>query len=114
MSEAHAARLAQTGMIPATGETFMSPSQAFAEGYDGVLVELQFSPGTTSLLESMGVRDDSALTAAAHPDMPAVSSGWSANSAYFKGEDGIINIGLGRGAALAAANKNLVGYVVRQ
>jgi hypothetical protein len=44
--------------------------------------------------------------------MPLVSSGWTSSSAFFKGEGGIINIGLGRGTALRMFNDRIVGWDV--
>jgi len=42
-----------------------------------------------------GVRDASDVASGAYPDMPMVSRGWTSTSAFFKGEGGILNIGLG-------------------
>jgi hypothetical protein len=44
--------------------------------------------------------------------MPLVSSGWTSTSAFFKGEGGILNIGLGRGPALDIFNDAILGYEV--
>jgi hypothetical protein len=67
-------------------------------------------PGTTDALVNVGVRDSSALTAQAFPDTPLVSKGWTATSAFFKGEGNQINIGLGRGAALDIFNQGLIDW----
>lgn len=40
--------------------------------------------------------------------MPTVSKGWKPNNAYFKGEDGQINIGLGKGKGLDIFNDSIV------
>lgn len=74
------------------------------------MVEFSLRPGTTNSLAGVGVRDGSAVTAAAYPGMPIVSSGWTATSAFFKGEGGIINIGLGRGSALDIFNDAILGF----
>jgi hypothetical protein len=42
--------------------------------------------------------------------MPLVSSGWTATSAFFKAEGGIINVGLGRGAALNLFNNAIQSF----
>lgn len=112
MSATHFGRLVDTGKLPATRETFISPTQEFSEAYDGVLVELEMQQGTTEQLVSVGVRDSSALTAATYPNMPLVSRGWSAANAFFKAEGGQINIGLGRGTALETFNNSLKGFRV--
>ena len=115
MSPAHYDELAQTGRVPATGETFVSPSKAYAQGYDGVTVELHTQSGTTSALEQVGVRDNSGAMRSLYPDMPQVSKGWISSNAYFKAEgDGLVNVGLGRGTALDTFNDRLVGHRVVQ
>ena len=76
----------KTGNLRATSETFISPTKSFAQGYDGVLAKITLKPGTTKALQSIGVRDASVLTRAAHPNMPMVLKGWKSNNAFFKGE----------------------------
>ncbi|TCZ64238.1 hypothetical protein E0486_18240 [Flaviaesturariibacter aridisoli] len=98
-----------TGKIPATGETFISPTRAFSEGYSGVLVRLDVKAGTLNELLSIGVRDP------AHPmtqalGLPAISKGWTGSNAFFKQEAGQINIGLGNGQALQTFNKNIASF----
>lgn len=113
MSPAHFDELVATRRLPAGGrgsETMISPTRQFSEAYDGPLVEFTVRPGTTDALVGMGVRDRSALTAAAHPDMPLVSKGWKDTSAYFKGEGEQINIGLGDGPALDTFNKGIQDF----
>jgi RHS repeat-associated protein len=115
MSKEHFKALKQTGRLPATGETFISPTRAFSARYDGVLVQFELHPGTTAKLEAIGVRDLSDDAQLLYPRMPTVGSGWPTKSAYFKTEGPQINIGLGRGAALEAFNDNIVSFnVIRQ
>ncbi|HEV7129339.1 MAG TPA: hypothetical protein VGN32_18035, partial [Ktedonobacterales bacterium] len=66
--------------------------------------------GTQDALANVGVRDASAIASAAYPDMPLVGSGWAKSSAFFKGEGGILNIGLGRGPALDIFNDQILDY----
>ncbi|WP_312429677.1 hypothetical protein [Lacrimispora sp.] len=112
MSKADYETLLSTGKIPATGETFISPTQSFSQGYDGVIIEFQVKAGTTNALESIGLRDVSNLTSAQYPNMPGVLSGWGSNNALFKGEGIQINIGLGKGSALDIFNNNITGFKV--
>ena len=42
--------------------------------------------------------------------MPLVSKGWTAASAFFKGEGTQINVGLGQGSALDIFNEGIVGF----
>lgn len=110
MSKEHFAELQSTGRVPATSETFISPSAEFSSAYEGQMVEFSVRPGTTSSLAEVGVRDASAATRATFPNMPGVSSGWTSSSAFFKGEGGVINIGLGRGTALDIFNDAILGF----
>jgi hypothetical protein len=43
---------------------------------------------------------------------PQKFPGWTRTSAYFKGEDGFLNIGLGRGPALDIFNDAILGFEV--
>ncbi|MHB8065638.1 MAG: hypothetical protein ACYDG2_23970, partial [Ruminiclostridium sp.] len=108
MSKADYETFVKTGKVPATSETFISPTQSFSEGYNGVTVEFKVKAGTTNELASVGVRDSSGVVRDAYGNMPTVSKGWKPNNAYFKGEDGQINIGLGKGTALDIFNNSIV------
>jgi len=112
MSQADYEIFVKTGKIPATGETFISHSQAYSSGYNGVLVEFKVNSGTSNLLEAIGVRDTSLRLNTDYPNMPSVQSGWGNTNAYFKYENGQVNIGLGRGSALDIFNNNIVDYSV--
>jgi RHS repeat-associated protein len=110
MSREHFEELQRTGRMPGTSETFISPTQSFSEGYDGVTVEFQMKPGTTAALEEIGVRDNSRLTRQQHGDLPPVASGWKEKNAYFKGEGKQVNVGLGTGDALDTFNDNIESF----
>ena len=110
MSKENFAELQATGRVPATSETFISPSAGFSSAYEGQMVQLSVRPGTTSSLASMGVRDGSAAASSAFPNMPLVSSGWTSTSAFFKGEGKVVNIGLGRGSALNTFNDSILSW----
>lgn len=112
MSIAHAEIFDRTGSIPATKETFISPSYAFSKNYEGITFEINVKDGTTKKLESIGVRDQSILTKILYPDMPEVKSGWSLKNAYFKQEkvgkkQKQVNLGLGKGDALSVFNEHI-------
>jgi RHS repeat-associated protein len=110
MSKSDLELLQTTGRIPATGETFISPSEDFASTYEGATVRLSVRAGTMRALEGIGVRDTSLLAATRYPEMPIVGPGWGATSAFFKAEGGLINIGLGSGPALDLFNESLLGW----
>jgi hypothetical protein len=74
------------------------------------MVRFTVRPGTTDALASVGVRDTSALTSEAFPDMLPVFKGWMRTSAYFKGEGDQINIGLGKGTALNIFKDAIMGF----
>jgi RHS repeat-associated protein len=110
MSQADYEHLVATGRLRATGETFISPSQEYAQRYDGVLVRFTLASGTTEQLEALGVRDNSRAMAGKYPDMPPVRSGWPETGAQFKQDGDQGTIGLGKGPALDAFNENMTGY----
>ena len=102
----------KTGRLPATSETFISPTRKFSEGYQGVLVKFQVASGTTDTLRGIGVRSHGAKSAALLSDLPQVKSGWGKNKALFKPEGDQINIGLGKGKALDVFNDSIKGFEV--
>ncbi|MCW8139619.1 MAG: Hint domain-containing protein, partial [Planctomycetota bacterium] len=111
MSEAHFERLKATGRLPATGETFISPTRAFSDDYTGVLVRFTVKEGTYESLAKIGVRSAGPDAARLLPRMPPVRSGWPARNAQFKFEDPNVNIGLGRGPALDIFNDAILEFV---
>ena len=46
MSKEDYEEFVKTGKVPATSETFISPTQGFSENYDGVMVKFSMKPGT--------------------------------------------------------------------
>lgn len=94
------------------GETFISPTQAFSEGYDWGLVEFKVKTGTTDALLDIGVGDSSMLVNSTY-DLPTVQKGWTSGNAFFKGEGTQINIGLGKGNALDIFNDDIINWDVK-
>lgn len=109
MSQAHYEQLLKTGKLPATSETFLSPSLQYAKQYNGVTVGFTLRGGTTESLMNIGVRN-AGLTGEAFQSLPLVQRGWTSNSAFFKLEGDVINIGLGRGTALETFNNNILTF----
>ncbi|CAL2108655.1 hypothetical protein T190115A13A_90001 [Tenacibaculum sp. 190524A02b] len=99
--------------LPATRETFTSPSMGFSEDYRGVMVQFQTKPGTIKALEGVGVRDESKLVRQAYPKLPKSKGGWNETSALFKKEGTQINIGLGKGEALNIFNENTTNFQLK-
>jgi hypothetical protein len=112
MSQANYDTLAATGKIPATSETFISPSLEYAQQYNGVTVQFNMQAGTQNALMGMGVRNSAAgFAGTAYEGLPLVQSGWGSSSAFFKWEsENLVNIGLGRGSALNTFNNNIVNF----
>jgi len=109
----------QTGKVPATAETFTSPSLEYlkTKNYNGILVEFKLKSGTTNALESIGVRDFSAAASSKYGTMPHQFevNDWTMNNAFFKGEGAqnpqfkdLVNIGLGQGRALDIFNEHII------
>ncbi len=121
MSRADYEEFLRTGKIPATSETFISPTQAYSEKFRGVLVKFNVKAGTKDQLKSVGVSDGSKLVKQQEGNLPKVTKGWAdENKAYFKTEtrksdnQQQVNIGLGKGKALDIFNKNIESHEVIQ
>jgi hypothetical protein len=111
MSQGDYQQFLSTGQIPATGETFISPSLEYAQQYNGVTVQFNVQAGTQDALMGMGVRNSAGgFTGTAFEGLPTVSGGWTDSSAFFKWEGGTVNIGLGNGSALNTFNNNIVSF----
>lgn len=106
------ATLNSTGKVAPGSETFISPSANYASKYNGITVEFTVRNRTVNWLTKIGVRDTSKLVFGIYPDMNIVSKGWMSTSAYFKAEQGIINIGLGYGKALNIFNKGILSFFI--
>jgi hypothetical protein len=106
MSESDFEALKETGELPATAETFISPLESYAAKYRGALVKFTMKEGFLNAIKEVGVRDISEIVSRTlGDDMPLVSKGWAATNAFFKGEgSNLVNIGLGRGRALEIFN----------
>ena len=70
MSPDDFAALGRTGRMPATSETFISPTRAFSESYKGILVRFQLAEGTTARLTGIGVRAHGVKSARLLPNLP--------------------------------------------
>lgn len=122
--------LKSTSKLPATSETFTSPTleyiKAVGYGDEGVIVKFQMKQGTLSRLEEIGIRNDATTKIKSFfPEMPFISitDKWMLNNALFKTEgekyvkQGLlkeiqVNIGLGKGEALNRFNENIVNFQI--
>jgi uncharacterized protein YegP (UPF0339 family) len=93
-------RLTSNGQVIVThgGQGYENEQDARSMAF---LVKMTVRLGTTDSLARIGVRSGSNVVRDAHPNMPKVGTvdNWKNAHAYFKGEDGTINIGLGTGQA---------------
>ncbi|MBE5951587.1 MAG: RHS repeat-associated core domain-containing protein [Lachnospiraceae bacterium] len=112
MSQSDYDYLRMTGEVRATGETFISPTQEYASNYDGTTVKFQVTSGTTNSLLQYGVGNNTTQSIKDYGVLPQVSSGWSENNVYFKGEGLQTNIGLGQGVGLETFNSSIVSYTI--
>ena len=112
MSKSDFKIFSKTGKIQSTSETFISPTRAFSEAYDGVLVEIKVNASALQKLKKVGVSDGTDLVKSEIGTMPQVSKGWNQKNAFFKKEGDQINIGLGKGDALDIFNQNIQSFKV--
>lgn len=110
MSQADYDYLRMTGELPATNETFISPTYSFSSDYDGITVEFELRKGTTNSLLDIGVGNNVDQAIRDYGVLPQVSKGWTENNALFKGEGTQTNIGLGKGKALEIFNSNIINF----
>jgi hypothetical protein len=72
-------------------------------------VQFTVNQGTTDALLGIGVRN-AGLTWEPYANLPLVQSGWTADSAFFKLEGSVVNIGLGESSALSLFNSNIKSF----
>ena len=116
MKPSHAARVAKTGRLVPTGETFISPRLdcVVNEKYDGVIMKMTVKRGAREGLLRMGRRHPESIARfdpLGYLDI-AVKGKWTRHHAQFKMERGVENIGLGQGDALDYFNGNLIEWEV--
>ena len=111
MSKEHYDELLKTNKILGTGECTTSPTQAFSESYEGVLVQFKVKRGTIERLEEIGIaarnHKDVLLK---HPNLKPDISPWNTQFARFKLEKGQVNIALGQGEALKIFNESVIEF----
>ena len=120
MKEKHYNRLVKDNRMPGTGETSTSPTQAFSEGYKGVLVKFKVKRGTIDELSKIGVSDGNPLVNVQFGKMPSNFEipNWNLTRARFKVETlkstGMqqVNIALGKGKGLDIFNDNIVEFEI--
>ncbi|MBO3658440.1 RHS repeat domain-containing protein [Acinetobacter haemolyticus] len=119
MSETDFLLLKQTGKLPASGETFISPNLAYARNYNGVTVEFQINQRFYDEAMRIATRDSSKAVSqfSQYSNLPLNQTGWVHRNIVIKSEEfgrpgagGIISIGLGKGPGLDIFNKNIIRF----
>jgi len=109
MSEKQYQIFRETGVMPATTETSVSPVLGYSSKYDGVTVKIVVKPGTFSELEKIGIAANSAA-AKELPNMSTQTGKWMDTNARFKVEGGQMTTQLGQGKGMGIFNNNIVHF----
>ncbi|WP_312202231.1 hemagglutinin repeat-containing protein [Kosakonia cowanii] len=109
MSEKQYQIFRETGVMPATTETSVSPVLGYSSKYDGVTVKIVVKPGTFSELEKIGIAANSAA-AKELPNMSTQTGKWMDTNARFKVEGGQMTTQLGQGKGMEIFNNNIVHF----
>jgi filamentous hemagglutinin len=109
MSEKQFAQLKETGKLPPTTETSISPSVEYSSKYDGVTVKITVAPGTSAQLQEIGIAANKPA-ATQFPNMPTQTGSWMQTNARFKVEGGQMTTQLGQGKAIDIFNQNIVDF----
>jgi RHS repeat-associated protein len=115
MSNSEYEGLLENGGLSSGGENFVSTVKSYSQGYLNkpgydVLVQFNANKGTLNELAEVGVRNGAKIVnQLGFGHLPKVSKGWADISAYFKGEQGVLNIGLGKNS-MQIFNNNLQSF----
>ncbi|WP_205694547.1 hypothetical protein, partial [Cronobacter condimenti] len=109
MSQKQYEKFLNTGVMPATTETSVSPVLGYSSKYDGVTVKIVVKPGTFSELEKVGIAANSAA-AKELPNMSTQTGKWMETNTRFKVEGGQMTTQLGQGKGMEIFNKNIVHF----
>ncbi|MGX3020900.1 hypothetical protein, partial [Ursidibacter sp. B-7004-1] len=122
LSEPDYKRLLIEGRLPATNETFISPLAEYSKNYEGVLVKFTTKPGTSLMLQEIGVVGNYVTQKYVFPNMLRAEKGWAENNkVQFKLEGkhrdipinkgfGVVNTGLGKSDGLNKFNENIIKF----
>ncbi|AXL53218.1 filamentous hemagglutinin [Paraburkholderia caffeinilytica] len=109
MSEQDFEYLQQTGQLPPTTETSISPVLSYSSKYNGATVQFTMAPGTSAALQQIGIAAN--LPAAIEfPDMSTQVGSWMQTNVRFKVEGGQMTTQLGQGAGVNIFNKNIIQF----
>lgn len=96
-------------LFVSTAEAYSAPLVGTKKGYD-VMVTFTLKKGTLKLMSEIGVKDMSlTVQKSGFGLLPKVEGGWMSKGLnYFKGEKGVLNVGLGSNPSVF--NKGIIGF----
>ncbi|PKE30568.1 filamentous hemagglutinin [Rahnella sp. AA] len=109
MSEEHFEMLQRTGVLPATGETSISPVLSYSSKYDGIAVKFTLAPSTSAMLQEIGIAANKPASVQL-PNLSTQTGKWNQTNARFKIEGGQMSTQLGQGSALDIFNSNIIQF----
>lgn len=101
--------LMETGQLPPTTETSISPVLSYSSKYNGVTVQFTTAPGTSAQLQKIGIAANPPA-AAQLPDLSTQTGSWMQTNVRFKVEGGQMTIQLGQGTGINIFNHNIVQF----
>ena len=111
MSKEQYLQFTESGKLPPTTETSISPSVLYSSKYDGVTVKITVAPGTSDALQEIGIAVNKPA-AIQFPNMSTQTGSWMQTNARFKVEGGQMTTQLGQGNAIDILNQNIVDFAL--
>ncbi|WP_239353008.1 hemagglutinin repeat-containing protein, partial [Snodgrassella communis] len=109
MSEKQYEKFRETGMMPATTETSVSPVLGYSSQYNGITVKITVKSGTFAELEKIGIAANEPA-AKQFPNMSNRTGKWMQTNTRFKVEGGQMTTQLGQGKGIEIFNHNIVDF----
>jgi hypothetical protein len=109
MSEKQFRIFEETGQLPFTGETSISPLLEYSSKYDGVTVKITTQSGTSAQLQEIGIAANKPA-AVELPHLSTQTGKWNQTNARFKVEQDQMTTQLGQGKALEIFNENIIDF----
>lgn len=101
--------LMETGRLPATTETSISPVLSYSSKYDGLTVKFTVAPGTSEQLQEIGIAANPPA-AAQLPELSTQTGPWMQTNVRFKVEGGQMTTQLGQGPGINIFNQNTIQF----
>ena len=109
MSEKQYEKFRETGIMPATTETSVSPVLGYSSQYNGITVKITVKSGTFAELEKIGIAANEPA-AKQFPNMSNRTGKWMQTNTRFKVEGGQMTTQLGQGKGIEIFNHNIVDF----